>query len=321
MSSAEPPFGADPTEGRGSPEGPRGYRSRTIRLGSPLFLIQPARIERSVGEQEVDVPRTRVIAADTRSVAQALAQIQTADLRLRSGRLDEGLFLLGEARQHLVRALKREQPRQLSEEWALDPTEAHFPIRDLWAVADVRRAFVAPRLSLRRELPVTIYVDAAQERPTEVIDAVAQFCSAFGFQIVAEDEAKRGSWFQRFLARTSELFTVPEVRLRLRQAEHAVLTHGIQKQQSDIDKNQAEAAAALLESLASIPNAAIQIGSLLLIKTTDDVSGVRVFLRSLTLNEMVYLQENAHFLEQPRTVLRELSEYSKTDRQRKCLET
>lgn len=104
--------------------------------------------------------------------------------------------------------------------------------------------------------------------------------------------------------------TSDELTERLKKIEHGIEVNTIQKTQSEIDKNQAEAFAAILNSSTAIPRIATLIGSLLIVKTTDVNGEATVYSRTLTTNEMIYLQKNPHLLTQPATILEELGKNS-----------
>ena len=84
----------------------------------------------------------------------------------------------------------------------------------------------------------------------------------------------------------------------------------IQEPQSIVDKNEAEAAAVLLNAIDDVTNAAIQIGSLLVVKTLDANNSVAVRIRTLSSNEMIHLEKNQNLLTKPDHVLEELQRIS-----------
>ena len=65
-----------------------------------------------------------------------------------------------------------------------------------------------------------------------------------------------------------------------------------------MDKAQSEAAAALIASLSDVDEAVIQIGSLALVKRKTD-NGSAVGVISLTIDQLVSIQENPSVLESP----------------------
>ena len=85
---------------------------------------------------------------------------------------------------------------------------------------------------------------------------------------------------------------------------------GLHKPQSEIDKARAEAVANLNDSLNEISSAAIQIGSILYIKTTDDNGKAHLQVRTLSSKEQIYLENNLHLLSRPESLMQSLSQES-----------
>ncbi|MGW5265704.1 hypothetical protein ACWEQG_32420 [Microbispora sp. NPDC004025] len=79
--------------------------------------------------------------------------------------------------------------------------------------------------------------------------------------------------------------------------------------QAEVDVKKAEAVAKLMEGIQNVPEAVIQIGALILIKTDDGV--VRV--RDLTPQEVVHLRQNAYLVEHPRRLIIELEQMSRVN--------
>ena len=66
----------------------------------------------------------------------------------------------------------------------------------------------------------------------------------------------------------------------------------------------------LIKAIENIPQVAIQSGSLLLVKITDDDGQACLQVRTLSQREMIQLEKHQHLLTSPSTVLRELSRLS-----------
>jgi hypothetical protein len=158
---------------------------------------------------------------------------------------------------------------------------------------------------LRRFVAASVYT-SSDENVAEMWAAVERLLAAMGF-VVAEDlPARRGSWFKQFVAKSKETLAQPEVNERLQKIEHALELAKIQKTQADVDAKEAEAASALIAALCDTPNAACQIGSILLLKITDD-HGTRLVTRTLTPAEMIHLAKNQHLLNSPADLLAALA--------------
>jgi hypothetical protein len=139
-----------------------------------------------------------------------------------------------------------------------------------------------------------------------VTAAVDHMLGAFGFGFADEFPEVRGSWFKKWFARGQEIMTQPEVAQRLKQLERAVQLQGLGQPQADIDAKQAGAVAELMKALADVPNAALQVGSILLIKLTSD-KGPTVQVRTLTQQELIHLENNQNLLNSPADLLERLA--------------
>lgn len=163
---------------------------------------------------------------------------------------------------------------------------------------------------LYRFLPIRIYLTISEPNRIRVIsNAITTFSRSIGFEISDHFPPETSSWFQRWFVKSKDIITQPEVTERLKKGERALELATLQKYQATVDKEQAEAASTLLRSLEQVPNAVCQIGSILLIKITDSISGTRVYTRSLTTQEMIYLERNQHLLKNPQTILEALAQH------------
>jgi len=160
-----------------------------------------------------------------------------------------------------------------------------------------------------RFLPLRVYISEADSKLIESIsDAINVFADTLGFTITDSFPEEKGSWFKKWLAKTKKVATSPEVKERLQKGERALELAALGKQQADVDIKQAEAASKLISSLDKIPNAVSQLGSILIIKITDD-AGPRIYSRSLTHHEMIFLEKNQNLLKDPQSILDALSKY------------
>jgi hypothetical protein len=163
-----------------------------------------------------------------------------------------------------------------------------------------------------RYMPIRVYL--SEDDPSLVSDVsrrIADYSEALGLEFIDELLSSRGSWYKRWFARTKEALSRDEVVRRLEKAERAIELVALHKEQALVDRNQAEAAARLIESLANVPNAACQIGSILVAKVTD-ATGTRVFTRSLTPQQMIFLERHQAILSSPGNILQRLEESQAT---------
>lgn len=163
-------------------------------------------------------------------------------------------------------------------------------------------------INLDRFIPVRVYLSEEREEDVQnVSNAIDKLLTALGFEFSDDFPAEKGSWWKKWFAKSKEAVTQPEVTERLKKIERAVELQGLHKPQSEIDKAQAEAIATLIASVKDIPNVAIQAGSILLVKTSEGYESPCLQVRTLTIKELIYLENNQHLLCKPATVLQSLS--------------
>lgn len=158
-------------------------------------------------------------------------------------------------------------------------------------------------------IPVEIYLDINDNQISfNVYTAISDFLEFIGFERFYEFDAIKNSWFKRILAKSQKAMTSQEVVDRLKEIEYGVEVNTILKQQSEIDKNQSEALLNILNSVEKVPNAAIRIGALLVVKVTNNEGAVNVQVRTLSIKELHLLNKKPELLHSPQTVLNALIE-------------
>lgn len=162
---------------------------------------------------------------------------------------------------------------------------------------------------LPRFVPIRVYLSEADSKRTHsVSNAVRHLLDVYGFSISDDFPEESGSWWKKWFAKTRDAATQPEVIERLKKIERAVELQGLHKPQSEINKNEADAVAALLKAVENVPTAAIQAGAILLIKTNSCVQ-----VRTLTLRELTHLEMNQKLLASPHDILEKLTELNHRD--------
>ena len=162
---------------------------------------------------------------------------------------------------------------------------------------------------MTRYIPVRLFLGApvpGEESRERLVDALIGLLKLFGFERSYELPAESGSWWKRFFLRTQVLVTQDEVKKRLETAERAVEVNYLDKPQAEANSLQAAAAAGLINALASVPNACIQVGTLLFVKVTDGDGKSDVVVRTLTQEELKRLEARPLVLMQPETILQSL---------------
>lgn len=156
-------------------------------------------------------------------------------------------------------------------------------------------------IRLPREFPIRIYI-SDKTSSIEVTVTIEFFLHVNGSYVTYEYEPVENSWFQKIIAKTYDQKTKSELIDDFKKAKRALEIYGIEKPQSDVDKNEAEAAAALIKSLDSIETAAIQLGSILLIKDKS-----KILVRTLSQKELQHLENNPQIVNKPTSILKELN--------------
>lgn len=170
-------------------------------------------------------------------------------------------------------------------------------------------------------IPIDIYLDSDEPQEIfEVYDSVLKFAKSIGFAETIEFEAIKGSWFKRLIAKSHEKLSSEDVQDRLKEAEYGIEVNTILKQQSEIDKNQSEALSNIITSLKDIPNAAIRIGALIVVKLTDDEGAVSLQTRTLSIKELHLLNKKPELLQMPKQILQALAKEIDDDQPPQILE-
>jgi hypothetical protein len=142
-------------------------------------------------------------------------------------------------------------------------------------------------------VPISIYLETA-EHTAAIEAAVREVADQLGLDIIADEEPVLGSWFKRMIARGRAEFTEERVRTAVESAIRAVELEQVEKRQAQVNATNIGAVAGLIDKLASTPSAVIQVGSLILIKTSETL-----VVRELTQAEQTMLRDNPSLLTSP----------------------
>jgi hypothetical protein len=163
------------------------------------------------------------------------------------------------------------------------------------------------RVQSIRFVPVRAYIDQTPDGAIAAISAaLSEVLSAYGFNVADEFPEIKGSWFKKWFAKSKEALSQPEVLERLEKIERAIEIKAIDRPQADVDEKQAGAIAKLIKAPDKVPNAAVQAGSVLVVKLTTP-KGPIIQARTLSQEEMVELENNQLLLQDPSEVLGKLT--------------
>ena len=161
---------------------------------------------------------------------------------------------------------------------------------------------------ITRSLPIAIYLSVASAQTIEdATHAMHALADALDFQVAAEYPEIQGSWYKRLYISSKQLLTQPEVAERLERLERAAEIRLLDKAQAEVDGVQSGAIAKLIKALDKVPNAAVQAGSVLVVKLTTSAGPV-IQARTLTQHELEELESNQLLLQEPHQVLARLAD-------------
>lgn len=153
-----------------------------------------------------------------------------------------------------------------------------------------------------KEFPGYIFVDTDDlSIEKNIYSSFKRLLESFGFEFISDGEVKIGSVIREKIRSIFNSFgkqiDPDEV---LRKGKHAIELANIEKVQSEINKNNSEAATGLINSVKDIDEVFITIGSMVFIKHQG---AIRTF--ELTIEEKIYLNENPHLRNNPLVFLEE----------------
>lgn len=173
----------------------------------------------------------------------------------------------------------------------------------------------APRLSSAgqtlQERPsdilVTAYLDTDDEAASErVFHAVDSFVGELGYSKPKVVALERGSFFRKAFAAIRRGLTSRQLRDRLAEGERVLQLVIVEDRQAEVDLKKAQAASELINSLQDVPNACIQMGSLLLVKS-ETPNGPALIARTLSKAEMRALEKYPELQKNPEKIMEALS--------------
>jgi len=130
---------------------------------------------------------------------------------------------------------------------------------------------------------------------------------SFGFEFLDDGAQVKGSWIRKkisfFFRKIAEFLEPEEALAKIKQALE--LKH-IDKVQSEINKNNIEAAAAFIKANENIDNAVAKMGQILFLKTTVDGKSSTI-TKQLSIQQMKHLEEHPESLSIPGNIMNTLS--------------
>jgi hypothetical protein len=208
----------------------------------------------------------------------------------------------------------RQEVRKETYEIFHDKLEASFnyeirPLEDLvheiqWALSTGASVRDVP---LIRYVPVRLYVSGIRvgiEDANRIVQALeepirSQLERGREFYFAHELGVEFDSIFKRFWMRTTNRMNQEDVEKKIGAAFELKF---LDRPQAEATKHLSEGASALLQALNEVPEATVQIGNLLIAKTTEN-GQPRVAVRTLTPVELKRLESDRSILKDPRRAL------------------
>jgi len=193
----------------------------------------------------------------------------------------------------LENSLRESQNDQLSMRWLI--SLGYMGSSSTAAQAIPVRVFPKQTLSIRVQQQLQSAIEALLEK--------------FGFDVSLDLPGEFGSFWKRLWAKASGVVSQKEVVDRLKKIERSIETHHIDKPQAEANKANAESFSMIMNSLGNVDDACIQIGNILIVKHTprgDVDSGGKLLVRTLSIQEMIALEEDQSLLKDPASILRRL---------------
>ena len=163
---------------------------------------------------------------------------------------------------------------------------------------------------MQRFIPVRLFLadPLPEERDLDLlVHSIQRLGETFGFAMAEEFPPESGSWWKRFILKTKDVLTHRELTSRLKKAEKAVESAYLDKPQAEANHHQADAAASVIASLQNTPNACVQVGTLLVVKATDENGYSGVFATTLSVSDIKRLESDRSVLRQPQRVFQWLT--------------
>lgn len=178
------------------------------------------------------------------------------------------------------------------------------------------------RVRVPRFLPVRVYVDREDEQAVErLAKAVDAMLQAFGLEIVDDFPPQKGSWFKKWISRFTKAATSAEAKDFGRKVLRGAELAGLEKQQAEINKTQADCLSNLMKRAKEFDNAAIQCGTALVVVTSDRHNHRNVVGVTLTAAQVIALENNQQLLHCPTTLLAELKKVCEGNNDRDAVES
>jgi hypothetical protein len=264
--------------------------------------------EKNDAKQEQDVIFTRNQLRKLKLQRKPLV-VEPADKirRDKQGRMQKEITLLEQRLEFLINEVRRSH-NELKQSYAglrQSNNELQVELHTYLSIASL--GIDMRDIPLRRFIPVRVYLSESDEAElgTKALKAILD---SLDLSISDVFPMETGSIWQRLFAKTNDVASQPEIAERLQKLERAIEIQGLHQPQSQVDKNEAEAISVIISALDKVSSAAIQVGSIVIIKLPDPGGNPCIQARALSQRELIHLEKNPHLLKEPQKILDRLTD-------------
>ncbi|MEE8058515.1 MAG: hypothetical protein V3T17_11865 [Pseudomonadales bacterium] len=204
--------------------------------------------------------------------------------------------MLGNSLRHII-GNKKKQPEKNFADRVSDIEKDFFKLMTMVSLSNDPSSY-----KIQRYFSCSLYLDGSldyYENSRQLIKAIKKFMELIGFELVMEFNPEFGSIYKRFFHKTKEALSQPEVQKRLEKLERAFELKTIGKDQSSINKSDAEAVVMLIGALENSDSAIIRIGTIVISKNTDDSGKNVTLVRNLSQAEIMEIESNPGINSEP----------------------
>lgn len=157
---------------------------------------------------------------------------------------------------------------------------------------------------LHRYVPIRVYLKEGSSRSIKVISwTVDRVIENISFVVADDIPEEKGSFWKRWTAKSKEVLTYPEIQERLAKIEQAFELKTLDGPMAKIDRDLAGAVAELIKAVENEPEAALQVGTILILKTRGADGNSRLMVRTLSPKQLAVLERYPESLKEPGGVL------------------
>lgn len=170
--------------------------------------------------------------------------------------------------------------------------------------------FKKHNVSTKKELHFNghLYLDTEDYlKAEESFFSYKAFAESLGFIFMNHGEFVEGSWIRRKIELVLRVFKSKEAKEIFDKGKKAIELAHLEKTQSEVNRNNAQAAAVFIESIKDISDVASIFGSLVVIKATID-GRIKLLTRVLSSNELIALEKQPELMNNPMLLMERLSD-------------